>query len=105
MDDVLGDLWLLLLEDDLRRLRGLRANHEGAVRTWLALFASQLARSGQEALRALLDEEFSVILLDVTMPGMYGFETAQLIRDRNKTRVVSQELVNSSFDLLTHASS
>jgi excisionase family DNA binding protein len=43
VDDVVGDLWLLLLEDDLRRLRGLRANHDGAVRTWLALFASQLA--------------------------------------------------------------
>ena len=46
------------------------------------------ARSGQEALRALLDEEFAVILLDVTMPGMDGFETARLIRDRNKTRSV-----------------
>ena len=46
------------------------------------------ARSGQEALRALLDEEFAVILLDVTMPDMDGFETAQLIRDRNKTRGV-----------------
>lgn len=46
------------------------------------------ARSGQEALRALLDEEFAVILLDVTMPGMDGFETATLIRDRSKTRSV-----------------
>src|SRR3954447_1606648 len=46
------------------------------------------ARSGQEALRALLEEEFAVILLDVTMPGMDGFETAQIIRDRNKTRGV-----------------
>ncbi|HWE29311.1 MAG TPA: response regulator, partial [Polyangia bacterium] len=46
------------------------------------------ARSPDEALRALLDEEFAVILLDVTMPGMDGFETAQLIRDRNKTRSV-----------------
>ncbi len=46
------------------------------------------ARSGQEALRALLDEEFAVILLDVTMPEMDGFETAQIIRDRNKTRSV-----------------
>ncbi|HEY2746136.1 MAG TPA: ATP-binding protein [Polyangia bacterium] len=47
-----------------------------------------VARSGQEALRALLDEEFAVILLDVTMPDMDGFETAQIIRDRNKTRGV-----------------
>ena len=46
------------------------------------------ARSGPEALRALLEEEFAVILLDVTMPGMDGFETAQLIRDRNRTRGV-----------------
>jgi signal transduction histidine kinase len=46
------------------------------------------ARSGEEALKALLDEEFAVILLDVTMPGMDGFETAQIIRDRSKTRSV-----------------
>ena len=43
------------------------------------------ARSGQDALKALLDEEFAVILLDVTMPGMDGFETAKLIRERSKT--------------------
>ena len=46
------------------------------------------ARSGHDALKALLDEEFAVILLDVTMPGMDGFETAQLIHERNKTRSV-----------------
>lgn len=46
------------------------------------------ARSGQEALKALLDEEFAVILLDVTMPDMDGFETATLIRDRGKTHSV-----------------
>ena len=45
-------------------------------------------RSGQEALRALLEEEFAVILLDVTMPGMDGFETARLISERAKTRAV-----------------
>ncbi len=46
------------------------------------------ARSGQEALRALLDEEFAVILLDVTMPGLDGFDTAKLIRERSKTSSV-----------------
>ncbi len=40
------------------------------------------ARSGREALRHLLGREFSVILLDVNMPGMDGFETAALIRQR-----------------------
>jgi signal transduction histidine kinase len=44
------------------------------------------ARSGEEALRALLAEEFAVILLDVSMPDIDGFETARLIRDRNRTR-------------------
>lgn len=44
------------------------------------------ATSGQEALRALLDEEFAVILLDVQLPGMDGFETAALIRTREQTR-------------------
>lgn len=40
------------------------------------------ARSGKEALRQLLNHEFAVILLDVSMPGMDGFETASLIRQR-----------------------
>ena len=44
------------------------------------------ARSGEEALRALLKQEFAVILLDARMPGMDGFEVARLIRERERTR-------------------
>ncbi|MEG4021971.1 response regulator [Microcoleus sp. S13C4] len=44
------------------------------------------ASSGAEALRCLLNEDFAVILLDVQMPGMDGFETATLIRSRDRSR-------------------
>src|SRR5262249_2941098 len=43
------------------------------------------ARSGEEALRRVLEHEFAVILLDVNMPGMDGLETAALIRKRKKS--------------------
>ncbi|HEX8700629.1 MAG TPA: response regulator EpsF [Myxococcaceae bacterium] len=44
------------------------------------------ATSGVEALRHLLTEDFAVILLDVQMPGLNGFETAKLIRQRQRSR-------------------
>ena len=45
-----------------------------------------LASSGEQALELTLREEFAVILLDVKMPGMDGFEVAQLLRRRERTR-------------------
>jgi PAS domain S-box-containing protein len=47
-----------------------------------------LARSGKEALRHLLNDEFAAILLDVRMPEMDGFETAELIRSRPRSRQI-----------------
>jgi PAS domain S-box-containing protein len=44
------------------------------------------ATSGNAALKCLLKQEFAVILLDVQMPGLNGFETAKLIRAREKTK-------------------
>ncbi|GAA3658856.1 two-component system response regulator [Streptomyces fenghuangensis] len=44
------------------------------------------ASSGEEALKALLTDDFAVILLDVQMPGMDGFETAAHIKRRERTR-------------------
>src|ERR1700727_246632 len=45
-----------------------------------------MANSGKEALRHLLNEDFAAILLDVRMPDMDGFETAELIRSRPRSR-------------------
>src|SRR3954451_14710974 len=44
------------------------------------------AESGREALKRLLSDDFAVILLDVKMPEMDGFETAELIRQRARSR-------------------
>jgi two-component system sensor histidine kinase/response regulator len=46
------------------------------------------AGSGPEALLALLDAEFALVVLDVQMPEMDGFETAQLIKGRERTRLL-----------------
>src|SRR6059058_2018753 len=70
---------VLLVDDDERNLL--------AVATVLEdLCEVVLARSGEQALRHLLKGEFAVILLDVYMPGMDGYETAQIIRSRDQTK-------------------
>jgi PAS domain S-box-containing protein len=63
-----------------------------------------VARSGKEALRLVLNNEFAVILLDVSMPVMDGFETASLIRSRQSsehTPIIFITAINASE---THAS-
>ena len=45
-----------------------------------------LAHSGVEALGRLLEQDFALIILDVAMPGMDGFETAKLVRSRERNR-------------------
>ncbi|MGH3389599.1 MAG: response regulator [Actinomadura sp.] len=59
------------------------------------------ATSGEEALKALLTGEFAVILLDIVMPSMDGFETARDIKHRKKTRdipIIFLTAVNSDPD-------
>jgi CheY-like chemotaxis protein len=70
---------ILAVDDDPRNLM--------AIREVLEQTADVVcAQSGEEALRFLLNEEFAVILLDVLMPGLDGYETAKLIRKRKKSR-------------------
>src|SRR5438876_11564511 len=47
--------------------------------------ATFTARSGEEALKLVLEHDFAVVLLDVNMPGLDGLETAALIRQRRKS--------------------
>ncbi|WP_090321325.1 response regulator [Duganella sp. CF517] len=74
---------ILVVNDD--------ANSLFALTSLLAQWAEQecyevlAARSGQEALRQVLMHDFAVILLDVNMPGMDGFETAEAIHQRARS--------------------
>jgi PAS domain S-box-containing protein len=60
------------------------------------------ATSGSQALSRLLDREFAVVLLDVRMPGMDGFETAELIRKRRRSRHVPIIFVTAIDDDIEH---
>ena len=73
---------ILLVDDTPENLVSLGAALEGLGEELV------LAGSGKEALRCLLNDDFAVILLDVRMPEMDGFETAELIRSRPRLRHV-----------------
>jgi signal transduction histidine kinase/DNA-binding response OmpR family regulator len=55
-------------------------------------------QSGEEALRWLLDNECAVLLLDVNMPGMDGFETAEMVRARRKSAHTPIIFITSHVD-------
>ncbi|MDX8456550.1 response regulator [Mesorhizobium sp. VK9D] len=70
---------VLAVDDDERNLL--------AIEEVLSPIAEIVAvQSGEEALRRLLKEDFAVILLDVLMPGLDGYETADLIRQREQSK-------------------
>jgi signal transduction histidine kinase len=72
---------ILIVDDD--------ATKRFALKAILAPLGQKVveAASGTDALRQLLKQDFAVILLDVRMPGMDGFETAQLIRQRPRSEL------------------
>lgn len=80
MPEALERVNILLVDDEPRNLLALESVL--ATGDWNLVHAS----SGPAALRRLLQTEFAVILLDVKMPGMDGFETAELIRGREQSR-------------------
>jgi len=71
---------ILLVDDRPENLLALEAILEPLAQTLVR------ANSGEEALKHLLTREFAVILLDVQMPGMNGFDTARLIKARERSR-------------------
>ncbi|HEY5711801.1 MAG TPA: response regulator [Allosphingosinicella sp.] len=74
-----GRARVLVVDDDERNLLAIRNVIED-------LAEVEVAASGDEALRHLLSGEFAVILLDVYMPGLDGYETAAIIRGREQTK-------------------
>jgi len=71
---------ILMVDDEPKNLLALEALLEPLGQNLLR------AQSGEEALRLVLKHNVAVILLDVRMPGMDGFETASLIRQRERSR-------------------
>jgi len=71
---------ILLVDDSVENLVSLEAALEGLGESLVK------AQSGVEALRHLLDTDFAAILLDVKMPEMDGFQTAEMIRARKRSR-------------------
>lgn len=71
---------ILLVDDHVENLIALEAILSGMGQNLVR------ATSGEEALRCLLNQDFAVILLDVQMPVMDGFETATLIRQRERSQ-------------------
>jgi signal transduction histidine kinase len=71
---------ILIVDDDRKNLMALQELLRSLGQNLV------LANSGEEALRCVLKDDFAVILLDARMPGVDGFETARLIRERPRSR-------------------
>ena len=83
---------ILLVDDQPENLRTLEAVLDPLG------YPLRTAASGHGALRMLLEQDFAMILLDVRMPGLDGFETAQLIKERARTRDIPIVFLTAARD-------
>jgi two-component system, cell cycle response regulator len=79
-EKALENVSILMVDDKAENLMAL----EGLLEAPGVSFVRAL--SGREALKKILEQDFALILLDVRMPIMDGFETARLIKQREKSR-------------------
>jgi CheY-like chemotaxis protein len=77
------DLPVLLVDDDGPNLLAIRSALERSGGIGREV---RCARSGEEALGLLLEGDYALLLLDVELPGIDGFATAELVRGRDRTR-------------------
>src|SRR5213076_1581962 len=89
-----GKVNILIVDDKPEKILALEAVLEDLQQNVVRAY------SGREGLRALLTHDFAVILLDVNMPGMDGFETASLIRQRKATADVPIIFITAFSDEL-----
>lgn len=73
---------ILIVDDDPEDLVAVAATLEALGRTVVS------ERSGEGALRRLLEGDFALVILDLLMPGINGLELAAMIRERERTRDV-----------------
>ena len=92
MDTSLSQASILVVDDDSKTLLALQELLQSASQKVV------LARSGEEALRCVLKEDFAVILLDARMPGVDGFETARLIRERDRSRLTPIIFLTGAYE-------
>jgi diguanylate cyclase (GGDEF)-like protein/PAS domain S-box-containing protein len=83
---------ILVVDDD--------AGKRLAIRAILAPLGHRIVEvnSGRAALRAVMDQSFAIILMDVRMPTLDGYETARLIRERGQTRLTPIIFVTASVE-------
>ncbi|HWS63527.1 MAG TPA: response regulator [Steroidobacteraceae bacterium] len=92
MDSTQPQASVLAVDDDARSLMAL----QGLLSDMPLKLVT--AKSGDEALRCVLKQDFAVILMDARMPGVDGFEAARLIRERERSRHTPIIFLTSAYE-------